>query len=441
MSQPRVALLRCPAAASEAEIIARTREAIELSGGLAERLRGKRRILVKPNVGIDRIVLNRGRQTELTEPAVVEGVVQAIRAVSAAEILVGECPHAEPGVDLYAKLGYRERLRPYADVRLVDFASSPYKEVPVPGQPLQFTHYWLNSELATVDATVSVAKMKAHLSMGCTLTIKNLFGLAPPNVYGQPRRYLHDRLIRLPRVLVDLAAIFHPVLNVIDGIMTANHSEWRGEAIETGVLLAGDNPVATDAAGMLVMGFDPLGDYPHHPHWYRRNSIKLAAENGLVRPTASSSPSSASSRRLCGSRSRSSRTERARRIARRSCRTAPAASKPTSRAATASWTSIRTAISPSGTASCSGMRRAFTRRPVWSASEAPTGGTRRCSRYRPRRRTKSASCSTPICLGRSAGSARSGSPAPGSRPCPTGSDPCVGPPAPDAISRNATAGR
>jgi hypothetical protein len=63
--------------------------------------------------------------------------------------------------------------------------------------------------------------------------------------------------------------------------MTANHGEWHGTAIETGVLLAGENVVATDSVGMQVMGFDPLGDYPAHPHWYRRNSIRLAHEAGL----------------------------------------------------------------------------------------------------------------------------------------------------------------
>ena len=281
MSKPRVSIVRCPAAASEAEIIARTREAIDQVGGLRERLRGKRRLLVKCNAGYDRVVLTGARQTELTEPAVVEAVIQAIRAVSDAELLVGDIPHSPQGEDLYAKLGYRERLAGYDGVRLVDFGQPPFVEVAVPGTAMQFTHYWLSHELASIDGAVSVAKMKAHKSMGCTLTIKNLFGLPPPAIYGQPRHYLHDRLIRLPRVLVDLASIFQPSLCVVDAIMTANHSEWHGEAIETGVILAGENSVATDAAGMLVMGFDPQGDYPSHPHWYRHNTIKLAAENGL----------------------------------------------------------------------------------------------------------------------------------------------------------------
>ena len=281
MSNARVSLLRCPSSATEAEITARTEEAVAMVGGLRERFAGKRKIVLKPNIGIDRVRLTNGRQTELTEPAVTEGVVRALRAVTDAEIIIGDAPTDDTAESLYAKLGYPEMAQRYPNVRMVDFGKGEFVEVDVPGEPLQFSRYWLHHELAEADACVSVAKMKAHRSLGCTLCIKNLFGLTPWRIYGQPRMYLHDRLIRLPRVQVDLAMYFRPALCVVDGIMTANHGEWDGTPIETGVLLAGDNVVSTDAVGMTVMGFNPLGDYPDHPHWYRRNSIRLAHEAGL----------------------------------------------------------------------------------------------------------------------------------------------------------------
>jgi uncharacterized protein (DUF362 family) len=281
LARPRVHIERCPAAVSESEIIARTEAAIAALGGLERHFAGKRKLLIKTNAGTDRIVLTQGRQTELTEPAVVEAVVRAIRAVSDAEIWIGDAATNGDGASIYQRLGYPERLARYPGVRLVDFSQGPFVTVPVPGQPLHFAGYQLHAELADIDACVSVAKMKAHRSLGCTLCIKNLFGLTPPAVYGAPRHYLHDRLIRLPRVLVDLAALFRPCLNIVDGIMTANHGEWGGTPVETGVILAGDNVVSTDAAGMRVMGFDPLNDYPNPPHWYRHNAIKLANEAGL----------------------------------------------------------------------------------------------------------------------------------------------------------------
>lgn len=281
MSKPRVALLRCAAESSEAQITARTEEAIAMVGGLRERFAGARKIVLKPNIGIDRVRLTRGRQTELTEPAVTEGVIRALRSVTDAEILIGDAPTDDTAEDLYAKLGYPEMCARYPGVRMVDFGQGPFVEVEVPGEPAQFRRYWLHRDLAKADACVSVAKMKAHRSLGCTLCMKNLFGLTPWRVYGQPRVYLHDRLVRLPRVQVDLAQYFKPALCVVDGIMTANHGEWHGTPIETGVLLAGDNVVSTDSVGMQVMGFNPLGDYPDHPHWYRRNSIRIAHEAGL----------------------------------------------------------------------------------------------------------------------------------------------------------------
>lgn len=281
MGKARVSVVRCGASAAETEIRDRTEEAIAAVGGLRERFAGKRKIALKPNIGIDRVRLTGGRQTELTEPAVVEGTIRALREVTDAEIIIGDAPTDDTAEELYAKLGYPEICARYPNVRMVDFGKGPFVEVEVPGEPLQFSRYWLHHELAEADACVSVAKMKAHRSLGCTLCMKNLFGLTPWRIYGQPRVYLHDRLIRLPRVQVDLAQYFQPSLCVVDGIMTANHGEWHGTPIEMGVLLAGDNVVSTDAVGMTIMGFNPLGDYPSHPHWYRRNSILLGHQAGL----------------------------------------------------------------------------------------------------------------------------------------------------------------
>ena len=211
----------------------------------------------------------------------VEGAIRAIRDVTDAEIILGDGTTDGNTHELYASLGYPERLAPYKNVRLIDFNQSELVEVAMPHPDAMFRSYQMPRELAESDAFVSLAKMKAHQSLGCTLCIKNLFGWMPTSVYGAPRVYLHDRLIRLPRVLVDMAAWARPCLNVVDGIVAANKSEWHGTAMRPGVILAGTNCVATDSAGARVMGFDPDGDYPDHPYFYRRNAIKLAAQMGL----------------------------------------------------------------------------------------------------------------------------------------------------------------
>lgn len=280
-TRERVSIMPCPSTAEDAEVVRRTQSAIEQLGDYSQGLRNARTIAVKINAGVHRLVLTDGKQTELTEPAVVEGAVRAIRAVTDAEILIGDATTGSNSSELYAALGYPERLAPYPNVRLIDFHEEELVEVPMLNSGAMFRSYLLPRSLAEADAFVSLAKMKAHSGMGCTLCIKNLFGWMPTAVYGTPRLYLHDRLIRLPRVLADLAAWTRPCLNVVDGIVAANKSEWKGSPMRPGVILAGLNSVATDSVGMRVMGFDPAGDYPDHPFFYRRSVVKLAAEQGL----------------------------------------------------------------------------------------------------------------------------------------------------------------
>lgn len=279
--QEQVSLMRCPSTATDAEVVQRTQDVIGQLDDYGTGLRTANKIAVKINAGVHRLTLTDSKQTELTEPAVVEGAIRAIRKVTDAEIIVGDATTDGDSLGLYAKLGLIERLSRYPKVRLVDFNQSETVAVSMSHPQAMFRSYWLPRELADADAFVSLAKMKAHLSLGCTLCIKNLFGWMPPSIYGAPRSYLHDRLIRLPRVLADMAFWMRPCLNVIDGIVAANKSEWEGAPMRPGVLIAGTNIVATDNVGARVMGFDPKGDYPDHPFFYRRNAIKLAAELGL----------------------------------------------------------------------------------------------------------------------------------------------------------------
>lgn len=290
----QVALARCASQSDDATITQATEEVIARLGDLDAATGGTlgraRKIAVKINAGVHRAeILTDGRQTELTDPAVIEGVIRSLRAATDAEILVGDGTTDGNTHGLYQELGLPDRLCRYSGVRLVDFNQSRIVEVEMPhagetvasGKAPMFRRYFVPEELVEADAYVSIAKMKAHLSLGCTLCIKNLFGWMPTAVYGAPRMYLHDRMIRLPRVLSDIARWMRPCLNVVDGIVAASKSEWRGEALRPEVLLAGTNIVATDSIGARVMGFPPDGDYPEHPFLYRHNALRLAARAGL----------------------------------------------------------------------------------------------------------------------------------------------------------------
>jgi len=276
-----VSVLHCPPEASNQEIEDQLAQAIGQVLDLDQALKGKRKVYIKPNLGVQELQSHRGRLHAVADPGVLRGVVAVVRRHYSGEIVVGEAPttteHSFESV--FAAAGHTKALKDL-NVRAVDLNQPPYAEFGVPGGGLMFSRYTLSRELADVDFVVSVAKMKSHLCAGVTLSMKNLFGIPPWGVYGCPRRYLHS-LIRLPRVLADLGMVFRPDLCIVDGLVGQNGKEWGGPPVDTEVLIAGNNTVATDAVAARYMGADPLADYGQSPYYWDRNPLKLAHEAGL----------------------------------------------------------------------------------------------------------------------------------------------------------------
>ncbi|GIX05687.1 MAG: hypothetical protein KatS3mg115_0090 [Candidatus Poribacteria bacterium] len=265
--------------AEDAQIRGALWEMLDGLDGLASSLGTMRSIVIKSNLGILDARTHRGRPCALADAAVVEAVVAWLRRHTDAEIVVGD---ASTGIRCEAvaeAIGLPERLAPHR-ARIVDFNDGPFQTYAVPGGGVMFDEYVLSDWFARADLVVSIAKMKAHLSTGVTLTLKNLFGIPPTSVYGAPRRYLHAP-VRLPRVIVDLGLILRPQLCVIDGVIGQTRSEWHGPGVDAGWLFVGDNCVATDAVAMRVMGIRPLDDYPEPPFHFDRNPIRIAYDRGL----------------------------------------------------------------------------------------------------------------------------------------------------------------
>jgi uncharacterized protein (DUF362 family) len=248
-------------------------------GGVAEMFHGKRKVYIKPNLGITDVRLHAGRQIALADASVVRATVELIRRYYDGEIILGDASTGMPCREVYEAIGLDRALAGY-DVRQVELNDGPFEDWSVPGAPAMFSRYAFSEELRGVDAVVSIAKLKSHLSTGATVCLKNLFGMTPCPLYGEPRRYLHAP-IRLPRVLVDVGAIFPPVLNVVDALVAQDGREWHGEPVQTNALIVGNNVVATDATAVRLMGNDPTADYGTAPFLFDINPLLLAHAHGL----------------------------------------------------------------------------------------------------------------------------------------------------------------
>ena len=90
---------------------------------------------------------------------------------------------------------------------------------------------------------------------------------------------------RVPRIVVDLVAARPIHLAIVEGIksMTAGEGPWVPGAApcKPGVIVAGLNPVCTDAVSMAVMNFDPMGDRGSPPFEDSDSTLKLAEDIGI----------------------------------------------------------------------------------------------------------------------------------------------------------------
>lgn len=193
-----------------------------------------------------------------------------------------------------------------------------YAWVKVPGGEL--ANAWeVNRTYVDTDVLVSLTKLKSHVSGGISGTMKNLFGIPPSSLYGEDLRgepdenatgyrntTMHscvaqpltsatsftgrsvrgDHGFNVPRFVVDLAAAFPVDLAVIDGISTIQTAEgwWLGSMVSVtrpGVLIAGRNPVCTDAVAAAVMGFEPDAADRTWPFVNGANQLALARRRAL----------------------------------------------------------------------------------------------------------------------------------------------------------------
>jgi uncharacterized protein (DUF362 family) len=193
-----------------------------------------------------------------------------------------------------------------------------YSHLRVPNGGYMFSAFELNQAYEQTDVMVSLAKLKQHLTAGVSLSMKNLFGITPNTLYGGQagsedatagRQPLHsprgfeqvhppglksgitatDPTWRVPRVTVDVCAARPVHLAIVDGItaMSGGEGPWCQEAGQIklttpGVLLAGLNPVATDAVATAVMSYpDPRAVRGVKPFQNCDNHLLLAEQAGV----------------------------------------------------------------------------------------------------------------------------------------------------------------
>ena len=297
-------------------------------GGLGRLVKGKT-VTIKLNLTGSPALRVMGKplgSTHYTHPRTVEALVHLLNRGGARRIrLVESCwatggPLEEYLLDSGWSVRRLQSAAPALELENTNALGSgkSYSRLKVPGGYL-FPAFDLNHAYEATDVFVTMAKLKEHATCGVTLALKNSFGTTPASIYGddagagepneKPTKGRVDSLhvakrspsrsapqefapasstdpgYRVPRIVVDLVLARPIDLAIVDGIETITGGEgpWVGKVrpVQPGVILAGLNPVTTDAVATAIMGFDPQAPRWTAPFTNCDNTMRLAEARGI----------------------------------------------------------------------------------------------------------------------------------------------------------------
>ncbi len=185
-----------------------------------------------------------------TDPVVVEAIIQKLKDLSVETLVVESDATMTDATKAFKATGMAEMCSrngiEWINLRhLKERVEIPIKD----GETLKKI---IVPKIVTESAIISAAKLKTHSGTTVTLGMKNMFGLLPDKFKAK----YHAQGIS--KVIVDINSVLRPTLTVVDGFVGMEGSgPSSGDPVQMDTIIAGTDPVATDATAARIMGFDP----------------------------------------------------------------------------------------------------------------------------------------------------------------------------------------
>ncbi|MBF0614089.1 MAG: DUF362 domain-containing protein [Magnetococcales bacterium] len=219
--------------------------AVDKLGGMGRFIRRGDRVLLKPNVGWDR----QPEQAANTGPELVEAMVRLCRVAGAKSVWVTDVSLNDPrrcfarsGIEQAAvSAGGEVRLPGQEDFIATDMGGKVLQVWPV----ARFFH--------EVDKVINLPIVKHHSLSGCTLAMKNWYG-----VIGGQRNRLHQAI---HASIVDLAAAVRPTLTIMDATRVLKRNGPTGgnpaDVVRAETIIAARDEVALDSYCLQFLDLTP----------------------------------------------------------------------------------------------------------------------------------------------------------------------------------------
>ncbi|OGD56253.1 hypothetical protein A3K78_11270 [Candidatus Bathyarchaeota archaeon RBG_13_52_12] len=209
-------------------------------------LKGWKMALIKVNF----ITTKNWETGATTDPIVVEAIVNKLRENSI-EVFVVESDATTTNADKACGASGMRDMCDRVGVQFINLRHMKEKvELKIPN-PMTLDTITVPS-IVTESAIINAAKLKTHMETGVTLGMKNMFGLLPDKFKGK------YHMMGMNKVIIDINTVLKPTITVIDGFVgMEGRGPVHGNPVKMDTIIAGTDPVATDATAARAMGIDP----------------------------------------------------------------------------------------------------------------------------------------------------------------------------------------
>ena len=219
-----------------------TRAAIDALGGMKKFIAKGDVVVVKPNIGWDRLP----EHAATTNPEVVATIVQMCLEAGAKRVKVFD-RSVNDARRCYVQSGIQAAAKNAgADVSFVD--ERRFKDKQINGLVLK--SWPIYEDILTADKIINVPIAKHHSLSRLTLAMKNWMG-----IMGGSRGQIHQRI---DESLVDLSRAIKPTLTVLDAVKTLMRNGPQGgnlaDVKKMDTVIASVDQVAVDSYGATLFG-------------------------------------------------------------------------------------------------------------------------------------------------------------------------------------------
>lgn len=191
----------------------------------------------------------------VVHPDLLRKVIRYVKQFNPSRIVVAAGSGGSPTLRVFDEIGFSKIIQEEM-VEFVDLNYGPYTEISLSSHKVPTTK--LNKLFEEADVHISFTPIKMHKEATVSLGIKNIALSWPPaEIHGFPKKDLgiHEDLHEFIYAMGEVFPIDIVILTGMNGMYGTGPSD--GKAVHSDLIIAGTDPVATDAVGARIMGFLP----------------------------------------------------------------------------------------------------------------------------------------------------------------------------------------